>query len=132
MIIPNQRSLFSIPANINYLNCATMSPNLKSSGEAGMAAIRQRNEPWTIASKQWFEPAEELKSLFAEIINSPAANIALVPSASYGIAVAKQNIRLNASQEIVVLDQQYPSNFYAWRELSRESGGKDHHREERT
>ena len=74
--------------------------------------------------KDWFEPAEELKTLFASIINADKQNIALVPSVSYGIAIAKQNINLTADHEIVVLDQQYPSNIYAWRELSKETGAR--------
>jgi len=124
MKIPNQKSIFNIPGDVIYLNCAFMSPGLKSINEAGVSAVHKRNEPWTLKVKDWFEPAEELKTLFASIINTKKRNIALVPSVSYGIAVAKQNIHMDASQEIVVLDQQYPSNVYAWRELSKETGAK--------
>src|SRR5688572_17435858 len=122
MVIPNQKSLFSIPDDITYLNCANMSPLLKSVNEAGVSAINQRNAPWTIDIAQWFEPVEQLKALFAKIINSDKENIALIPSVSYGIAIAKNNIQLNPSQNIIVLDHQYPSNFYAWHELSQETG----------
>ena len=122
MVIPNQKSLFSIPDDITYLNCANMSPLLKSVNEAGVSAINQRNAPWTIDIAQWFEPVEELKALFAKIINSDKENIALIPSVSYGIAIAKNNIQLNPSQNIIVLENQYPSNFYAWHELSQETG----------
>jgi hypothetical protein len=38
MIIPNQKSLFNIPDDITYINCANMSPLLKSANEAGVAA----------------------------------------------------------------------------------------------
>jgi len=99
-----------------------MAPLLKTSNEAGISAINQRNSPWTISVSQWFEPVEQLKLLFAGIINADKENIALIPSASYGIAIAKKNIKLNSSQSIIILDQQYPSNVYAWRELSRETG----------
>ncbi len=122
MIIPNQKSLFNIPDDITYMNCANMSPLLKTSNKAGISAVNQRNSPWTISVSQWFEPVEQLKLLFAGIINADKENIALIPSASYGIAIAKNNIKLNSSQSIIILDQQYPSNVYAWRELSRETG----------
>jgi selenocysteine lyase/cysteine desulfurase len=124
MRIVNQKSLFNIPNDIVFMNCANMSPHLKSVSEAGFAAIKQRNEPWTIHAEQWFEPAEELKQLFSTIINCKKQNIALVPSVSYGMAIAKNNIHLNASDEIIVLNQQYPSNIYVWRELSKETGAK--------
>jgi len=124
MKIPNQKSLFNIPDTVTYLNCAYMSPGLKKAADAGAAAILKRNEPWKYEVSDWFEPAVELKSLFASLIHANSRNIALIPSVSYGIAVAKQNIRLNGSREILVLDQQYPSNMYAWKELSLETGAK--------
>lgn len=124
MIIPNQRALFSIPENISYLNCANMAPFMRSVEEAGGLAIGQRREPWTISAGQWFSPAEELRSLFGGLIGAEKDQIALVPSVSYGIAIAKNNIKLEPSQKIVVLDQEYPSNLYAWRELSGESGAE--------
>ncbi|HYV55469.1 MAG TPA: aminotransferase class V-fold PLP-dependent enzyme [Chitinophagaceae bacterium] len=124
MKLANQKSLFTIPPDVTYLNCAMMSPILKSSSEAGLAAVRRRNEPWSIPLSDWFEPAEKLKGLFASVINSPKDNIALIPSVSYGMAVAKQNIHLGASDEILVLDRQYPSNVYAWMELAKETGAK--------
>ncbi len=122
MVIPNQKALFNIPDHVTYMNCAKMSPLLKSVNEAGVSAINQRNAPWTISVEQWFEPAEELRSLFAKMINANKESIALIPSASYGLAIAKKNIQLNSSQNIIILDQQFPSNVYAWHELSKETG----------
>lgn len=122
MIIPNQKALFSIPDDITYLNCANMSPLMTAVEQAGIRAISERRRPWTIDASQWFEPAEELRLLFAGLIGAGRDHVALIPSVSYGIAIAKNNIKLNPSQKIVVLDQEYPSNMYAWRELSAESG----------
>jgi selenocysteine lyase/cysteine desulfurase len=122
MIISNQKHLYAIPEGVTYLNCANMSPLMKAVDQAGIRAIEQRREPWTISGDQWFGPAEELRSLFAGLIGAEKDHVALIPSASYGIAIAKNNIRLLPSQNIVVMDQEYPSNLYAWRELSRESG----------
>ena len=93
MIIPNQKSLFDIPDDITYMNCANMAPLLKTSNEAGISAINQRNSPWTISVSQWFEPVEQLKLLFAQIIHADKENIALIPSASYGIAIAKKKYK---------------------------------------
>jgi selenocysteine lyase/cysteine desulfurase len=99
-----------------------MSPLMTAVEEAGIRAIGQRRHPWSISADQWFGPAEELRSLFADLIGADKDHVALIPSVSYGIAIAKNNIKLNPSQKIVVLDQEYPSNLYAWRELARESG----------
>jgi len=124
MIIPNQKSLFSIPPGITFLNCANMSPLLKRANEAGIEALQKRSHPWEIITDDWFTPAETLRSLFARIIQADKDSVALIPSVSYGIAVAAKNIALRADQNIVLLDQQYPSNVYAWRELARETKSK--------
>ncbi|MBT1688620.1 aminotransferase class V-fold PLP-dependent enzyme [Dawidia soli] len=122
MIIPNQKELYTLPDEVTYLNCASLSPLLRSVEEAGTWGLYERRHPWEIAAAQWFEPVETLRELFARIIRADRDNVALVPAVSYGIAVAAKNIPLTKHQTIVVLDQQYPSNVYAWRERSYETG----------
>jgi selenocysteine lyase/cysteine desulfurase len=124
MIVSSQKSLFNIPPNVTFLNCANMSPLLNNAYQAGIDALLQRTTPWKIKTEDWFNPAEELRELFAQIIRTDKENIALIPSVSYGIAVAAKNISLKAHQKILVLDQQYPSNIYAWLELSKQSGAE--------
>ncbi|MFD0999238.1 aminotransferase class V-fold PLP-dependent enzyme [Ohtaekwangia kribbensis] len=101
-----------------------MSPLLKRANEAGIEALQKRSHPWEIVTDDWFTPGETLRSLFARIIQADKDSIALIPSVSYGIAVAAKNIALRADQNIVLLDQQYPSNVYAWRELAHETKSK--------
>lgn len=122
MVIPHQKQLFSIPEGVTYMNCANMAPFLHAVEEAGIRAIVQRRHPWTISADQWFEPAEELRSLFARLIGAEKDHVALIPSASYGLAIAQRNMNLRPGQTIVILDQQYPSNVYAWQELAAVSG----------
>ncbi|HVU57895.1 MAG TPA: aminotransferase class V-fold PLP-dependent enzyme [Puia sp.] len=126
MIIPNQKRLFSIPEGVTYMNCANMAPFLRTVEEAGVRAIEQRRQPWTIGAEQWFEPAEELRMLFARIIGAEKDHVALIPSASYGLSIAQRNMSLRPGQTIVILDQQYPSNVYAWQELALSSGAVIH------
>jgi len=118
MILPDQHHLFDIPDDVTFLNCANMSPFLKTVNKAGIDAINLRNNPARISAKGWFNPAEELRQLFADIINANMEQTAIITSVSYGMAVAANNIVLKHGQKIIVLDQQYPSNIYAWRELA--------------
>lgn len=46
--------------------------------------------------------------------------MALVPSVSYGMAVAARNVPVKRGQEILLLAEQFPSNVYPWRALARE------------
>lgn len=118
-VLPAQHELFDIPGEMTYLNCASLSPQLRSVTAAGITAVRQKGSPWEITPPDWFAGAERLRRLAADIMGADADGVALVPSASYGIAVAAANVPVATGQSIVVLDQQYPSNLYAWRELAR-------------
>lgn len=119
MPIPEDaRELFEMPEGITYLNCAYMSPQPRAVRAAGERAIAQRSRPWEITPPDFFSGPERVRSLFAALIGGDADGVALVPAASYGLAVAAANLPVHAGQEILVLAEEFPSNFYAWRELA--------------
>ncbi len=122
--IPCQRDLFDIPDDVAWLNCAYMSPLMKSAVEAGEAGIRRKAHPWTVAPADFFPGPEEARALFARLINASADEIAIVPSVSYGIATAARNLDAPAGSRILLLDEQFPSNVYAWRELATRTGAR--------
>ena len=117
-----QRDLFEIPEDVVYLNCAYMSPFLRSVREMGEKAVARKSQPWNIHANDFFEEAETLRQLFAQLIGADADGIALVPAASYGISVAAANLPLEKQQRIVLLDDQFPSNVYQWQEVASRSG----------
>ena len=123
-MLPSQRELFALPSDIAFLNCANMAPQLRAITEIGIQAVKRREAPWTLDSYEWFGQAEELRSAVASLMDADAEGIALVPAVSYGVAIAAANVPLAAGQNVVVLDRQFPSNVYAWRELAARSGAE--------
>ena len=122
MLIENASHLFEIPEDVTYLNCANMAPQLKSVTEAGHGAVRAKESPWMLTAPEWFSGAEALRALAARLLDVETDGIALVPAVSYGIAVAAANLHVSPSQTIVLLEQEFPSNVYTWRELARKTG----------
>jgi len=122
--IPCQRHLFDIPQDVAYLNCAYMSPLMHRVVEAGQAGVRRKARPWEVFPVHFFDQVEVARGLFAGLIGATADDIAVIPAASYGIALAAANLPLGPGREIVVLAEQFPSNVYSWRELARERGGR--------
>ena len=111
-----QKDKFNIPVDICYLNGAYMSPNLKAVETAGIAGLKAKSQPWNIPSRDFFQPVENLKKTFATLINSSEPHrIALIPSVSYGIATVVKNIALSSKNNIVLTDEGFPSNYYAWK-----------------
>jgi selenocysteine lyase/cysteine desulfurase len=119
MPLPSQRHLFEIPDSVTYLNCAYMSPQLRSVRAAGEEALGRKAQPWRVRPEDFFTGSEELRGLFARLVGADADDIALVPAVSYGMAVAAANVRVREGQRLVVLAEEFPSNIYPWRELAR-------------
>ncbi|HWI46126.1 MAG TPA: aminotransferase class V-fold PLP-dependent enzyme, partial [Rubrobacter sp.] len=124
MNLRSQRDLFEIPEDIAYLNCAYMSPQLRPAREAGERAISRKSRPWEITPDLFFEDAEEIRALFARLVGGDAEGVAIVPSVSYGISVAAANVPVREGEKIIILEDQFPSNVYAWRELAERSGAR--------
>lgn len=123
-MLDTQRHLFDIPDDVAYLNCAYISPLMRQVRDAGRDGIEAKVHPWTITSADFFTRSSACRALFAQLINTAPRNIAIVPSASYGIAVAARNLPLAAGRSIVVLEDQFPSNVYTWRDLADRHGAE--------
>jgi len=123
-LLSGQRDLFELPEEVVYLNCATMAPQLRAVGEAGVEAIRRLRAPWRLRPADWFTGTEALRSAAARLMGADAEGVAIVPAVSYGIAVAAANISLAEGRNVVVLEEQFPSNVYAWRELAAARGAE--------
>lgn len=123
-MIDNARHLFDIPEGITYLNCAGQSPLLRAARAAGEAGIDIKSHPWTLDPDRSGQCSDRLRALFAGLINAQAQDIAITPSTAYGIATAAGNLSLERGQSIVVLEEQFPSNVYAWERLAAEKGGE--------
>lgn len=119
-MINSNKDLFILEDGLTYLNCANMSPMLKSVKKAGLQALNTRATPWKISPEDWFTDAEKLRDLAAKIFQTSNNNVALIPSASYGLAVAAKNFKLKSQKEIIVLEQQFPSNYYVWENLANQ------------
>lgn len=123
-MIPCQRHLFDIPAGVTYLNCAYLSPLMRSAVEAGRAGLERKLRPWEIRTEDFFNREEEFRLLAAQLLHCTANDVAIVPSASYGISAAALNLPITAGQKILVLEDQFPSNFYPWQRLAQLKGAE--------
>ncbi len=123
-MISSQKHLFDIPDDVTYLNCAYLSPQLRSVQSAGVEGVSRKSSPWELMPEDFFTESEQCRSLFTEIMGANAENVAFIPSVSYGIAIAAANLELKPGEEIVVLEEQFPSNYYAWEEAAKNAGAK--------
>lgn len=118
-----QKSKFSLQEGVSYLNCAYMGPLLKRSEEAGIAGLQRKSNPFDIRPDDFFSGTEELKKAYAELINcAEPQRIVVAPSVSYGMANVAANVPLQAGQNIIVSEEQFPSNIYTWQKAAASKG----------
>ncbi len=123
-MLSNQRSKFSLSSDSIYLNCAYMSPMLKSVEKKGIEGMKGKRNPLLVKAEDFFKDTEKLRREFSKLINGEPGRIVLVPSVSYGLANVVKNIKLTASDNIIVAVEQFPSNYYPWHCVHQDSGAK--------
>jgi selenocysteine lyase/cysteine desulfurase len=118
-----QKHLFSLEPDVHYINCAYMSPLMHAVEEAGYAGVRKKVRPYRMTDKDFFTDPEILRGLFAQLVRAEhPQRIAIIPSASYGIATVAKNLTVKRGQNIIVAEAQFPSNIYSWRTLAQDKG----------
>jgi selenocysteine lyase/cysteine desulfurase len=123
MILQNQKHLFGLNNEITYLNGAYMSPQLNAVEQIGIDYLQRKSQPSDILAADFFSEKEVLRSRFAELISADdPQRIAILPSVSFGIGTAMKNIPFEKGDEIVVLEEQFPSNYYTWQQLKSDLG----------
>jgi selenocysteine lyase/cysteine desulfurase len=124
MELTNQKKKFSLPSDVFYLNCATMSPLLKSVEAAGITGVKRKSHPYQITQDHFFDTLEIVKSKFAKLINCPDnQRIAVMGSVSYGMATIAKNVLAKgitkSKTKVLLVGEEFPSDVYAWEELAK-------------
>ena len=119
-----QRELFSLPEGLHYLNCASQGPLLKSSEQAAYEAVRRKVNPALTTDAESFGPVDALRELAGRMVNASPEQVAFIPAASYGVAIAVANTPLAAGQNVVIPEGEFPSNVYGWMDRCRVVGAE--------
>ncbi|MEL6924715.1 MAG: aminotransferase class V-fold PLP-dependent enzyme [Bacteroidota bacterium] len=110
-----QKEKFTLDPDYTYLNCAYMSPNLKSVEAAGIQGVKAKSTPYHFSKDDFFTPVQEVRELFARLINArEPGRVAIVPSTSYGMANVANNIHPKNKTNLVLPGETFPSNYYVW------------------
>ncbi len=119
MPLTSLKNQFNFPEDVVYLNTASFSPAFKSVETAGINAVKRKLRPDYFQASDLFDPVIELRKLFAKVIDAADYNrVVTIPSVSYGMANVANNIKLQKGDEILLVEEQFPSNVYIWKELA--------------
>ena len=121
--LTNERAKFVVDDDVAYFNTAALSPMLSTVRAAAHAAVDRRATPWTISSG-WFDDVEDLRSRVARLLGVAMNNVALVPATSYGLATVARNLTAKPGDRVLVLEGEFPSNYYTWQRFARRTGAE--------
>jgi selenocysteine lyase/cysteine desulfurase len=113
-MLGSQRALFEMPRDICYLNSASWSPLPLRTLEAGRAAVGRKGTPWTLDATFANQQHERARVAAARLINADPADIALIPSISYGVATAAKLLTIDRGARVIVLEDDHSSPVLEW------------------
>lgn len=113
-MLASQRDLFDIPRDVCYLNSASYSPLPLKTLQAGRDAIGRKGHPWTIDAGFAGRQHDRARSAAARLINAEPADIALIPSISYGVATAAKLVTISRNARVLVLENDHSSPVLEW------------------
>jgi selenocysteine lyase/cysteine desulfurase len=113
-MLSSQRALFEMPRHICYLSAASYSPLPLRTLEAGRAAVGRKGTPWTLDASFAHRQHERARAAAAALIHAEAADIALIPSVSYGVATAAKILKIERGTRVIVLEDDHSSPVLEW------------------
>ena len=109
----NQKHLFSLDEGVHYLNNAYKAPLLKSCEEAALKAIAGDRTPIHLTPDSYFDTSERIRNEFSQLVNCTPSQVALIPSSSYGLSSAMNNVPCGEGQHALTIENEFPSDYFA-------------------
>ena len=113
-MLASQRALFEMPRHICYLNAASYSPLPLRTQEAARVAVGRKGTPWTLEPTFANGQHERARAAAARLIHADPADMALIPSISYGVATAAKVLTIDRGARVLVLENDHSSPVLEW------------------
>ena len=121
-MLASQRHLFELPRDICYLSSASYSPLPLKTLEAGRVAVGRKGAPWTLDAGFANRQHERARAAAAALIHADPADVALIPSVSYGVATAAKLVTIARGARVIVLEDDHSSPVLEWRMRAEAEG----------
>ena len=119
-----QKELFQLPEGLHYLNCAYMSPLLKSVEEKGMEGMQQKRNPVSIKPTDFFTGVVGVREKFGQMVHCDPKQVAVQPAVSYGMNSVIRNIPYRKGQHALTISEEFPSCYYTAQRWCEDHGAE--------
>ena len=107
------RAQFPLTSEYTFLNHAAMSPLPR----CAVQAMQERNEQDQFGPKyrkEMIGAVADSRRVVGDLLNASPEEIAFVPNTSTGISLIANGLPLEAGDEVMFTDMEYPANVYPW------------------
>ena len=111
------RSLMEVTRKWAYYDHAAVAPLPVSTGEAVSRLLREAVAEGDTVWPSWFQRQQQIRKVAAAMINASEAEVAFVPSTTHGIGLVAEGIDWRPGDNVVTLENEFPSNLYPWQNL---------------
>jgi selenocysteine lyase/cysteine desulfurase len=105
-----------------WLNCAHQGPLPRTAAAAAATAIAEKVMPHRLRDEAFNEVPDRLRALLGQLVGVPADEVILANGASYGLHLLANGLPLEAGDEVLVVDGDFPSTVLPWLLQERERG----------
>ncbi|HEY73483.1 MAG: hypothetical protein B6I35_00560 [Anaerolineaceae bacterium 4572_32.2] len=112
------RAAFPVTKHCTYLNHAAVAP-LPNPVRAAMSKFITDRGAMFGRERRYETISDDLRGVLAWLINGTPEEIALVQNTSEGLNIVANGLPLQAGDNVIFCDMEFPSNVYPWMNLQR-------------
>ncbi|MBV9972529.1 MAG: aminotransferase class V-fold PLP-dependent enzyme [Candidatus Eremiobacteraeota bacterium] len=114
MNTPLERALFPVTKNFNYLNHAAVGILPAPTRDALVEFVEQHSTAGILGVYRYDVAMPDYRAIIADYIGADADEIAVLRNTADGANTIAAGLRWRAGDEIVLGDNEFPSNAYPW------------------
>jgi len=113
--INTMKNEFKLDSSLIYVNHAAVAPWPARTVQAVKNFADENGSVGSRHYEKWLKVEQTLKRALAQLINAQSSSeIALLKSTSEGLSIIAKGIEWQAGDNVVISDQEFPSNFIVW------------------
>jgi selenocysteine lyase/cysteine desulfurase len=112
------RRQMPVAARWAYFDHAAVAPLPQPAADAMATWLQEATTDGDTVWPRWAEQVEQARHLAADLLNAQPTEIALVPNTTFGLNLVARGFPWLTGDNIVVPENEFPSNLYAWMSLT--------------
>ena len=117
--IDRYRSQFPVTESLVYMNHAAVSPLSRRVRDAMVGLLDEVHQRGAENWQQWVRTYDTARRSLAQLLNADPGEIALTKNTSEGVSTFANGLEWQLGDEIVSIEGEFPSNYYALKALEK-------------